>query len=138
MTRSTSPFQQIRPRATNKALVVEDNATQRFSFAGVLHDLGYTCVETGEVAVAANMLRTQDFDVVLLDLKVKDGTTLSLADYLGVTDRSATVILITGTGAFPNGEATAISPRIDYVLRKPVNLSDLSALLVYARRERRA
>ena len=115
-----------------KCLIVEDNVTIRMEYAHIMKGMGFTCLEVDCIKDAAYFLKTHTFSVILLDLQVRDGITLPLADYLQVTGSDATVILITGTGAFPRGEATQMSPRIDYVMRKPVNLDDLTALVQYA------
>ena len=115
-----------------KCLIVEDNYPIRMEYSHAMKSLGFTCLEVDSIKDAAYFLKTHDFNVILLDLQVRDGLSLPLADYLHVIGSKATVILITGTGAFPRGESTKMSPRIDYVLRKPVNLDDLSALVEYS------
>lgn len=114
-----------------KCLIVEDNILIQNDYIQFMRDMGYACEAAETVARACYLLKTHDFDIILLDFQVSDGNTLPIAEFIDVTGRPAVVILITGTGAFPNGESTAISPRIDYVFRKPVNLSDLSALVDY-------
>lgn len=115
-----------------KCLIVEDNVTIRMEYCHVMKTLGFTCIEADSLKDAAYFLKTHEFEVILLDLQVRDGLSLPLADYLHVIGSRATVILITGTGAFPRGETAQMSPRIDYVMRKPVNLADLSALVEYS------
>ncbi len=115
-----------------KCLVVEDDPCTRMDIVDAMEVRGYTCLDTESIANARRLLKAHRFDVVLLDLQVSDGWTLPLADYLEVVNDKAVVILITGTGAFPNGEHTQLAPRIDYMLHKPVNMGDLSALVEYA------
>ncbi|MFK7876845.1 MAG: response regulator [Paracoccaceae bacterium] len=115
-----------------KCLIVEDEVLIRMELVLSLQDLGHSCLEADSVADASYLMKTHDFDVILLDLHVKDGQTLPLVDYLAVMGTKAIVVLITGSGAFPNGESVTLSPRIDFVLRKPVNLPDLVALLEYS------
>lgn len=114
-----------------KCLIVEDDPLTRLDLVQSMHAAGYECYETGTVAQAAYLLKTHKFSLILLDLRVPDGLTLQLTDYLQVTGCDATVILVTGTGAFPNAEHTQLAPRIDYVLTKPVNMIDLQALAEY-------
>lgn len=114
-----------------KCLIVEDDAVARLTFVEAMVSMGYACFDTDSVSGAEYFLKTHEFEVVLLDLCVTNGMTLSLTDYLDVVDTKATVILITGTGAFPHAEHTRIAPRIDYVLHKPVNIDDLTALVDY-------
>lgn len=115
-----------------KCLIVEDNVTIRMEYCHAMKSLGFTCIEVDSLKDAAYFLKTHDFNVILMDLQVRDGLSLPLADYLQVVGSTAVIIMITGTGAFPRGESAQMSPRVDYVLRKPVNLEDLSALVEYS------
>ena len=121
-----------------ECLIVEDVPEQRLQYEEAIGKLGYVCHCVASVSEATYLLRTHDFDVILLDLYVEDGSTLQLADYLFITGSDATVILITGSGAYPRGEASVVSPRIDYVMHKPINLADLCALVAYCRNDRTA
>ncbi len=114
-----------------KCLIVEDNLVVRLDYIDFMQDLGYACFEADSVQDACYLLKTHDFDVVLLDLEVRDGLTFPIVDFIEMRSAAPVVILITGTGAFPYGETVTLSPRIDYLLRKPVNLDDLSALVSY-------
>ena len=114
-----------------KCLIVEDNVLLRMDYRSMLEAQGYTCVETDSVQDALYLMKVHVFNVILLDLQVLDGQTLPLADYADVMGIDAAIILVTGTGAFPNGETVQISPRIDHVLRKPVNMADLAAIVDY-------
>ena len=122
----------LRGDAVMKCLIVEDDPVARLDFAAAMERLHYTCFQTDTIANAQYLLKTHQFEIVLLDLQVTDGWTLPLADYLEVLNDNATVILITGTGAFPKGEYTQLAPRIDYMMHKPVNMEDLIALVDYS------
>lgn len=115
-----------------KCLIVEDDEAQRLEYMRIVHDLGFSCHDTDRIAQALYLLKSNRFDVILLDWHVQDGMTVQLVDFIEFRGDAVVIILITGGGEFPNGEISSIWPRIDYVVRKPVNLSDLSALLSYA------
>ncbi|THH39038.1 response regulator [Aliishimia ponticola] len=115
-----------------KCLIVEDMVSDQLDFETAMIDIGFTCWCTRSAADGAYLLLTHDFDLILLDLQVQDGDTLQLADYIQVMGARSTIILLTGSGAFPHGEAATLSPRIDYVMRKPVNIVDLQSLASYA------
>ena len=117
-----------------KCLIVEDQPLIRADLCLQMQAQGYECHESSGVKKAAFLLKTNRYDLILLDWHVTDGTSQTLVDYLHIVDAHATVILITGSGAFPNGEYADIAPRIDFVLRKPVNLNDLRALVEYSTR----
>lgn len=111
-----------------KCLVVEDDALIRHDFVRTLRELGFDVLDTGRVEEAARLLADhEDLTLLVLDLHVEDGSTLVLADPMQLNVRQG-VILITGSGAFPNGETWRLAPNVDYVLRKPVDLAELSAI----------
>ncbi len=117
-----------------KCLIVEGNPTTRRRYLEAMQNAGYECLEVSSVAKAAYLLKTHEFHLILLDLKVSDGFTLPLTDYLEIKNSNATVILVNGSAAFPNAEHTVLAPRIDYVVSKPVNIADLQALAEYCRK----
>lgn len=126
----TGVFTELR-ETRMKCLIVEDNVVLRLDYVLALEQRGYECVETDSVEDALYLLKTHVFSVILLDLQVSDGIALPVADYVQVMGLETAVVLVTGTGAFPYGETTRLSPRIDYVLRKPLQLSDLAAVVDY-------
>lgn len=115
-----------------ECLIVEDDATIRMEYSHLFTSMGFAVLEVDRLEDAIYYLKTHDFRVILLDLQLHEGTSLPIADYLEVMGSEAIIILITGTGAFPRGECLELSPRIDYMLRKPVNLRDLQVLVEYA------
>ena len=112
-----------------KCLIVEDDALVRLDLVQALTDMGYSCEETNSVEGAEYLLKTQDFDLAILDLNVADGNTLAVTDYLFIRDSKTAIILITGTGAYPHGETAQLAPNVDFFLRKPVHLPDLKAII---------
>jgi len=121
-------------KAPMKCLILEDNALIRLDYTTALSRVGFACHTCATIAEAGYLLRTHIYDVMLMDLYVEDGLCLPLVDLVDALGRPTVIVLITGTGAFPNGEVAALSPRIDYVLRKPIVLEDLLALVEYATR----
>ncbi len=116
----------------NKCLIVEDEPLLLYDYTRAMTELGFQVIQASTLEDALYCLRTHHFTLLLLDLQLPDGTTFSLIDYLQIRDATAVIILITGTTLYPRGEISQISPRIDFVLRKPVNISDLSAIALRA------
>ncbi|MEC3861920.1 response regulator [Mesobacterium sp. TK19101] len=115
-----------------RCLVVEDDDI----LAGVLSDyltgLGHDVTRAATIAAALHCLRTTKFDLLLLDYRLPDGISLPVSEYAAATCPNLRTILLTGSGVFPHGEAATIAPGIDWVLRKPVALADLGAIVDYA------
>lgn len=113
-------------------LIVEDDPTLRSFLEACLQDMGHSTVSEGTVEDALRRLRTQKFDLLLVDFSLPDGTSVPIMDYFGATQPNARAILLTGSGVYPNGEASIFVPSVDWTLRKPVELQDLQAIVDYA------
>ena len=121
-----------------KCLIVDEDARLCRDYAALAARRGYVCYSVATLRDARYLLRTHAFDLVLLDLSVGHEITLGIVDCLDVMDSRALIILVTASTAFSRGEVRQICPRIDYELRKPVNLSDLAALIDHERAPRSA
>lgn len=111
-----------------KCLIVEDEPALRQAYASAMRDMGFDVVEASTRTQAFYFLKTRVFALILLDLSLPDGSTLDLADYVQMRNDPTLIVVVTGTHLYPNGELAQIAPRIDFALRKPVNLTDLAAI----------
>lgn len=116
-------------------LIVEDDAHLRTSYTRLMKRLGFQVIEAERVTEAIYALKLHDIRVILLDLFLIDGISLPVVDYVDALGIDAMIVLITGQTAFPNGEHTKLSNRIDYMRRKPVNADHLEALGLHALHE---
>ena len=115
-----------------KCLVVEDNLVMREFVTACLVDLGHCVTAFGSAAEALRILKTQKFDLLIVDYKLSDGTSVPIIDYFGATCPNSRVIFLTGSGIFPNGETSIFAPVVDWTLRKPVEPRDPQAIVDYA------
>lgn len=115
-----------------KCLVVEDDEALGLTLRNSLEGQGHTVHSVTSVAEGFKALRRARFDLLLLDYRLPDGDSLPLSDYAAATCPNLRIILLTGSGIFPRGEVKQIAPGIDWVLRKPVPLGDLAAIVDYA------
>jgi len=84
-----------------RALVVEDNKINRLVAIQMLKQANASGVEAGNAATALEMLRSQDFDLVLMDvdMPVMDGLEATRAirnGEAGETNRNIPIIAMTG------------------------------------------
>lgn len=118
-----------------RCLIVEDDAPLRAFLKACLDDLGHETKAVRDCANALRAARRAKFDLLLCDYHLTDGEALPIIEVFGATHPNSRVILLTGSGVFPNGEMGRLAPAIDWVLRKPVDMQDLCAVVDYAARD---
>ena len=79
-----------------KILLVEDDKLDQMAFRQLLEDqeLPYDCTIAGSVAEARNILPLEQFDIVISDYSLGDGTAFDILDSV----KNIPVIVVTGTG----------------------------------------
>ena len=108
-------------------LIVDDDANTREALVALVQAEGFTAAAAGSVAEARIQLVRQRPDVVLMDLRLPDGSGMDLFDDL--EDRaSIEIILITGHASVESAVEALRLGASDY-LTKPVNLQRLKAVL---------
>ena len=108
-------------------LIVDDDANTREALAALASQEGFTTATAGSVAEARIQLVRQRPDVVVMDLRLPDGSGMDLFDDL--EDRSSIeTILITGHASVESAIEALRLGASDY-LTKPVNLQRLRAVL---------
>jgi two-component system, NtrC family, response regulator AtoC len=108
-------------------LIVDDDANTREALAALAQAEGFTTAAAGSVAEARIQLVRQRPDVVLMDLRLPDGSGMDLFEDL--EDRSTIeTILITGHASVESAVEALRMGASDY-LTKPVNLQRLKAVL---------
>jgi DNA-binding NtrC family response regulator len=116
-------------RSAVRVLVVDDEPLIRWSVAETLGQNGYFVAEAGTEAEAVE--RASDplpFDVILLDLRLPDSTTLDLLQYLREASPASRVIMMTAYGT-PAIAAECARLGSFAFLGKPFELTELVALV---------
>jgi DNA-binding NtrC family response regulator len=119
-----------------RILVVEDDTTIRVTLGEVLGKLGHEVVEAESGSEALERARAQEFDVVLLDLRLPDMHGLEVLKALREADAETIIVVMT---AFPEVRTAIESVKAgayDYI-NKPFDLDDLKELLRRALETRR-
>lgn len=122
-----TPVQGI--NVTAKVLLLEDDAGVRFTFNMALQEAGYDVTAVTSCSDAISALTELPLDVLVLDLKIGEEMSLPVADYAALLRPDIPVVCITGSRLFSGGELFSLSRNIRWVLRKPVNLSDLLSMV---------
>lgn len=117
-----------------RVLILEDDPNLLMAFEDALEEDGYVVIACLSEDAAMEQLRLQGstVDVIVLDLCIGSGSSLSVADFAGYASPNAEVIIVTGSGLYPHGELLKLSRNVSWALRKPVRMSDLQAMVHFA------
>lgn len=118
-----------------RCLIVEDDADFGQVLEDCLDDLGHDHDLATSNAQAVEFLNFKKYDLAILDYHLPDGDSADLSHRIAIFCPDVRIILLTGSDIFARGENSKYAPGIDWVLRKPVNLDDLAALVAYANDE---
>jgi len=105
-------------------LLVDDEPGIRLGFTGYLKDAGCTVRAAASLAEARLALSEGRYDVVLLDLRLPDGSGLDFIHELRDATPNVAIVVITGYGDIPIA-VNALRLGADNFLTKPVNMADL-------------
>ncbi|MGD9118911.1 MAG: response regulator [Dehalococcoidia bacterium] len=124
---------QSSPEAAAKILVIDDDETICSLFRDTLEEAGHTIATASESLKGLELIKGQDYDLVLLDLKMPEIDGAELFKQIRKSKPGLPVIIITG---YPDSdlmmEALTYGPF--GVMKKPFNDSDiLSAVNNYLR-----
>lgn len=102
-----------------KALIVEDDSVTQRLLAGLLAESGCVVQTASDGAAAIEMLGSNDYDVILLDIVLPRVSGTDVMEYLAATrpDTLAKVIVVTGLNV---EEIRRLFPSVAYTLGKPV------------------
>jgi PAS domain S-box-containing protein len=80
----------------HKILFIEDDKMDQMAFTRAVQeqDLPYDCTIAGSVSKAKSILDTEQFDIVIADYALGDGTALDVLDSV----KNTPVVIVTGTG----------------------------------------
>ncbi len=115
-----------------RVLLLEDDEATRLLFRECLSGADHTVVECSTIEEALTALRTSKIELLVIDLFIGRTNSLSLAQYAGYAAPDAEIIMITGSDKFVHGEVLTELPGVTWLLRKPMLLSDLEAVVSYA------
>ena len=109
-----------------KLLLVEDEPALRAALLGSLRQAGYVVEEAVDFVQAEDKIMLYQYDCVLLDLTLPDGSGLDLLRALKSANSPAGVLIITARAALDD-KITGLDLGADDYLIKPFHLSELNA-----------
>ncbi len=113
------------PRAQKRLLIVEDEALFAKAVRKRLERAGYQCEQAGRIAEAEAALAAGGFDLVLLDMRLPDGSGLEFLQRLRrEAGNHVAVIVMTAYGELEDA-VTAMKLEASDYLKKPIDLDEL-------------
>ncbi len=106
-------------------LVVEDEILIREVIKSLLRKKGYAISEAKSLAAADKQLKRRRFDLILLDIRLPDGSGLKLLEEISGEYKNK-VIIVSGAGTVDNAVEAMRKGAFDF-LRKPVEHNVLAA-----------
>jgi two-component system response regulator RegA len=110
-------------------LVMDDDAPLRNRLARALESRGFEVKTAAGVEEALAITRTQPPAFAVLDLRLEDGSGLTVVEELHMRRPEARVVMLTGYGNIANAVAAVKAGAIDY-LSKPADADDVVKALL--------
>lgn len=113
-----------------RILLVDDEEDSRSYLAGFLKELGHHIVEAGDGLIGWDTFVSQEFDLVLSDIRMPGWTGIELLRQIRVKcpNSQADIVLFTAYAQIQTAVEALRAGAYDYLL-KPVNIKELVALM---------
>jgi DNA-binding response OmpR family regulator len=111
-----------------KVLIVEDEPALRSSLLEYLRQDGYVCETAATYTEAHEKVKLYQYDCILLDLTLPDGSGLNIVRTLKADSSAAGVLIISARDSLDD-KVQGLELGADDYLAKPFHLSELSARL---------
>lgn len=109
-------------------LIVEDTKELALEIKDFLQEIGYICKTVFRFSDAEEEITTNDYDVVLLDLGLPDGSGFEVLKILRKLKKKTAVIVLTARGELED-KIEGLQLGADDYITKPFALTELSARL---------
>lgn len=112
-----------------RVLIVEGNRDLANIWARFLARQGVTCTLAGNAAEAYTALRGGGFEALVLDMELAGGEAIAVADFATYRNPDLPIIAVTARGFFSDGAIFQLVPNARGLLRSPLRLDDMAALI---------
>lgn len=120
-----------------KILIIDDDKMICKTMSRVFVEMGHDFTYTLTLGEGVKKVRSGDFDVVFLDVRLPDGNGLQQLPYIQLAPSSPEVIILTGY-ADPDGAELAIKNNVWDYLKKPASIDSVTLALTRALQYREA
>lgn len=116
------------PSAELKVLIVDDDQTIRSTLAEVVSTWGYRTIEAASLADTLALIDRERPDALLLDVKLPDGSGISILEHLKTRLPELVIIVITGYVAHNDAFEAGLHQAYGYVT-KPIDQIQVRSML---------
>jgi two-component system nitrogen regulation response regulator NtrX len=120
----------------DKILIIDDEAGIRSSLKGILEDEGYAVATTDTGERGLDILRNENFDLVLLDIWLPQMNGLDVLEKVKKSEEETQVVMISGHGSIATAVKATKLGAFDF-LEKPLSLDKVVLTVKNALRQQR-
>ena len=113
-------------RAVTKLLIVEDDADVRELVTLVMREEGYAVDAAPDYTEGLALARTNDYDALVLDVRLPDGSGMDIARTLRRESRMVPILMLTAQRT-PGDAVKGLDAGADDYLGKPFDVTELKA-----------
>jgi len=119
-----------------KILVIEDEAALCETIVAYLEDVGYRCEQAGTVELGSEKVNLYEYDCMLVDIGLPDGSGLSLIKELKKCHPETGIIIISARNSLED-KTSGLDMGADDYLTKPFHLPELNSRIKSLLRRRK-
>lgn len=112
-----------------KTLIIERNADLGLIWRRFLERQGVVCEHVCDEAAAYAALRAGGFDALVLDLEMQGGAAFRISDFASYRNPEIAIITVSANTFFSDGAVFELIPNARGMLRQPLRLEDMAALV---------
>jgi DNA-binding NtrC family response regulator len=115
--------------ASLQTLIVERSADLGLIWCRFLERQGVSCDHVCDEAAAYGALRSGAFDALVLDLEMEGGAAFRISDFASYRNPEIAIITVSANAFFSDGAIFELIPNARGMLREPLRLDDMAALV---------
>ncbi len=112
-----------------KILIIEDEKGLRDNISNYFNGDGNICENCSSLSSAIDKLSSYQYDCILLDIGLPDGTGFTILDYLKDNNRNEAVLIISARNSLDD-KIKGLNTGADDYITKPFHLAELKARVV--------
>jgi len=120
----------------DKILVIDDEVSIRTSLQGILEDEGYIVKTTESGKEGLNILKKQNFDLILLDIWLPEMDGIEVLEKIKTMEENPQVVMISGHGTVETAVKAIKLGAFDF-LEKPLSLENVVVTVKNALRQKK-